>query len=76
MILKKDKSVQSKAVNRRRFLKKAAYSAPVLVSLGNLLLPQSAYADGSGGPPGPPGGFLTTPTSSSGTQTSKKRLNI
>jgi len=43
---------------RREFLKKAAYSAPVLLVLGQLAKPTKAQAD-SGDPSGPPnwGGF-------------------
>ena len=41
---------------RRQFLKKAAYSAPVLLALGQLANPTKAEAD-SGGPAGPPGGW-------------------
>jgi len=43
---------------RRDFLKKAAYSAPVLMALGQLAKPTKAQAD-SGDPSGPPdwGGF-------------------
>ena len=43
---------------RREFLKKAAYSAPVLLVLGQLTKPTKAEAD-SGDPTGPPnwGGF-------------------
>lgn len=42
---------------RRRFLKKAAYTAPKLVALGYLARPKSVKADFSGGPDGPPGGW-------------------
>lgn len=44
--------------DRRHFLKKAAYSAPVLLVLGQLAQPTKAEAD-SGPPTGPPtwGGF-------------------
>lgn len=47
-----------KETNRRKFLKKAAYSAPVLVALGQLVKPTKVRAD-SGDPSGPPtwGGF-------------------
>jgi len=55
---------------RRNFLKKAVYHAPILYSLGRLLKPVSAYADDSGGPDGPPDGFLST--SSSSKKSSKK----
>ena len=40
---------------RRTFLKKAVYSAPALVALGQLAKPSKAHADGSTGPSGPPG---------------------
>ncbi|QOR62250.1 twin-arginine translocation signal domain-containing protein [Sulfurovum sp. ST-21] len=40
--------------SRRSFLKKAAYAAPALVTLGQLARPSGAYADGSTGPSGPP----------------------
>jgi hypothetical protein len=44
--------------SRRGFLKKAVYSAPVLLALGELTHPTKAKAD-SGPPEGPPswGGF-------------------
>jgi len=43
---------------RRKFLKKAAYSAPVILVLGQLVKPTKVRAD-SGDPSGPPdwGGF-------------------
>ena len=45
-------------IHRRKFLKKAVYSAPVLTALGQLAKPTKAQAD-SGDPSGPPdwGGF-------------------
>jgi hypothetical protein len=47
----------NQASNKRRdFLKKAAYTAPVLLVLGQLAKPTKAQAD-SGGPDGPPGGW-------------------
>ncbi|PTB83383.1 hypothetical protein C9926_03200 [Sulfurovum lithotrophicum] len=57
---KLDKKLETSEVikvesNRRKFLKKAAYSAPVLLALGQLAKPTKAQAD-SGGPSGPPGG--------------------
>jgi len=57
---KLDKKLETNEVikvesNRRKFLKKAAYSAPVLLALGQLAKPTKAQAD-SGGPSGPPGG--------------------
>ena len=42
--------------SRRAFMKKAAYSAPVLMALGQLAKPTAASADNSGGSDGPPGG--------------------
>ena len=61
-----DKKLESKGKSeivdtpskRREFLKKAAYSAPVLLVLGQLAKPTKAQAD-SGDPGGPPnwGGF-------------------
>jgi hypothetical protein len=44
--------------NRRKFLKKAVYSAPVILVLGQLVKPTKVRAD-SGAPSGPPdwGGF-------------------
>lgn len=57
-----EKEIQStnseKTSPRRKFLKKAAYSAPVLLALGQLIKPTKARAD-SGDPSGPPtwGGF-------------------
>ncbi len=39
---------------RRTFLKKAIYTAPALVTLGQLVNPSQAHADGSHGPSGPP----------------------
>ena len=41
-------------LSRRGFLKKSAYSAPVLMAMGNLVKPTSAHADYSHGPEGPP----------------------
>jgi len=63
---------------RRAFLKKAAYSTPMLIVLGNLTLPRPLYADGTGGPPGPPGGFFNSGSSSRSLKRkrSKKRLNF
>ena len=48
---------QDPPTGRRKFLKKAIYSAPVIVSLGALIKPISAKADGTGGPSGPPDFF-------------------
>jgi len=44
--------------SRRKFLKKSLYTAPVLVVLGQFVTPDSLHADGTGGPDGPPGGWL------------------
>ncbi len=54
-------------ISRRNFLKKSVYSAPILIALGQFIKPTSVYADGTGGPDGPPGGFspMSTTTSSS-----------
>ena len=53
-----DESGDTSENKRRTFLKKAAYSAPVLLVLGQLAEPTKAQAD-SGPPAGPPnwGGF-------------------
>ncbi|MEA3492703.1 MAG: hypothetical protein U9R27_12500 [Campylobacterota bacterium] len=58
-------------LSRRIFIKKLAYSAPVLMTLGQLSKPISAMADNTGGPEGPPGGFLSTKPAA---QTPKKPL--
>jgi hypothetical protein len=48
-------------ISRRSFLKKTAYSAPVLMAMGQLAKPTFLQADGSGstvsGPSGPPTGW-------------------
>lgn len=48
-------------ISRRSFLKKSAYSAPVLMAMGQLAKPTFTQADGvgstGGGPAGPPGGW-------------------
>ncbi len=41
--------------DRRKFLKKV-YKAPALILLGQFVKP--VYADGTGGPEGPPGDFF------------------
>jgi hypothetical protein len=53
------KEKDSQSLDRRTFLKRSAYSAPVLVSLGKMLTPTNTMADASGGPGGPPGGFFS-----------------
>ncbi|MEA2048671.1 MAG: hypothetical protein U9O64_09530 [Campylobacterota bacterium] len=53
------KDQNSQFIDRRTFLKRATYSAPVLVSLGKILTPTNAMADATGGPEGPPGGFFS-----------------
>jgi len=40
--------------SRRVFLKKIAYNAPKIIVLGQLSIPVTGLADGSGGPPPPP----------------------
>ncbi|HIQ28829.1 MAG TPA: hypothetical protein EYH42_10095 [Sulfurovum sp.] len=40
--------------SRRTFLKKAVYSAPVLMAMGQLAKPTNVQADGSVPPPPPP----------------------
>ncbi|MDQ7083751.1 MAG: hypothetical protein Q9M36_01955 [Sulfurovum sp.] len=42
-----EKKADKKPNTRRKFLKKALYSAPILVSLGQLAKPTSLKADGS-----------------------------
>ncbi len=53
-----EKNTETPKQKRRKFLKKAAYSAPMLIALGQLVKPTKAQAD-SGSPSGPPswGGF-------------------
>ena len=55
--IEENKMVETSST-RRKFLKKAAYTAPVLLVLGQLTKPTKAEAD-SGDPTGPPnwGGF-------------------
>lgn len=43
-VLVNEEQVKSKS-SRRTFLKKAAYSAPVLVGMGQLIKPTSLHAD-------------------------------
>ncbi len=42
-------------ISRRSFLKRSAYSAPVLMAMGQLAKPTLGHADGSHGPAGNPG---------------------
>jgi hypothetical protein len=58
---------------RRIFLKKAVYQAPVLYALGHLVKPTLLQADTSGGPPGPPGGMLPFSTSNKVAAPQKRR---
>ncbi len=44
-------------ISRRSFLKRSAYSAPVLIAMGQLAKPTLTHADSTGGPKGPPGGW-------------------
>ncbi len=48
---------QKTEISRRIFLKRSAYSAPVLMAMGQLAKPTLIHADGTGGPDGPPGGW-------------------
>ena len=52
-------------ISRRSFLKRSAYSAPVLMAMGQLAKPTSVNADGVGssanGPSGPPTGWNPNP---------------
>ena len=52
-------------ISRRSFLKRTAYSAPVLMAMGQLAKPTSVSADGVGstanGPSGPPTGWNPNP---------------
>lgn len=50
-----EKSKEPANDSRRIFLKKAAYSTPVVFTLGQLTNPSKVHADGSMGPSGPPG---------------------
>ena len=49
-----NESVDKRVNSRRTFLKKAAYTAPIVLSLGQLVKPTKVHAD-SGPPSGPPG---------------------
>ena len=49
-----NKNVEKKENSRRTFLKKVAYTAPIILTLGQLVKPTKVHAD-SGTPPGPPG---------------------
>ena len=51
-----NESVDKRVNSRRTFLKKAAYTAPIVLTLGQLVKPTKVHAD-SGPPDGPPGGF-------------------
>lgn len=44
-------------ISRRSFLKRSAYSAPVLMVMGQLARPTRVHADASGGPEEPPTGW-------------------
>ena len=46
-------------ISRRNFLKRSAYTAPVLMTMGQLAKPTLVHADGTGGPDGcPDNGFI------------------
>ena len=55
-VLEEEKQTE---ISRRSFLKRSAYSAPVLMAMGQLAKPTSIHADSTGGPPPPPGGGWT-----------------
>ena len=48
------KKKNREAASRRSFLRKAAYSAPALIAMGQLVKPTKIQADGTGGPDGLP----------------------
>jgi len=50
----KDLNSKPNEVKRREFIKKAIYSTPVLLTMGQLLKPTKVHADSTGGPVGPP----------------------
>lgn len=52
-----EKSNDEQIVSRRTFMKKVAYTAPTLITLGYLSKAELIHADGTGGPDGPPGGW-------------------
>lgn len=47
---------EQRGISRRSFLKRSAYTAPVLIAMGQLAKPTLVHADGTGGPDGPPTG--------------------
>jgi len=53
------KNEYNQSLERRKFLKRAAYSAPVLVSMGKMLTPTNAMADATGGHDVSPVGFFS-----------------
>lgn len=55
---KVNRQKDNERLSRRNFLKKSAYSAPVLVALGELVKPKVVHADSTGGPFGPPSDWL------------------
>ena len=77
--MSENKKSSTMKFERRNFLKKTAYHAPVFYMLGKLVKPVSVYADDSGGPDGPPDGFLSTSSSrkkSSKKTTKRKKLRF
>ena len=56
-LLKDEQNNERTQTSRRIFLKKAVYSAPALVAMGQLVKPVNAHADTSGDPAGSPGGW-------------------
>ncbi len=49
-----EKSSDEQTASRRTFMKKVAYTAPTLITLGYLSKAELIHADGTGGPDGPP----------------------
>ena len=50
-----EQSKDNEETSRRTFMKKVAYTAPTLITLGYLSKAELIHADGTGGPDGPPG---------------------
>lgn len=56
-LLNEEQGIERSQNSRRSFLKKAVYSAPALVAMGQLVKPVNAHADTSGDPAGHPSGW-------------------
>jgi len=61
--------------SRRGFIKKAIYKTPILLILGSMNN-SVLYADASGGPDGPPGGFSTRSLKKATSKKPRKRLRF